>query len=124
MKLFVIGGVDYTTHITVPSYTVNQIDQYIEWQDATYKNHRYKARSTVSGNFTIYFDDVNEYLEFLGLVDKNRNSLGYIPDVELYCNNKDAVVKADVFLDMNPANDLPYFGTKSHSGYQITIQER
>lgn len=124
MKLFVMDGKDYTNNIKVPTYTVNQIPNYINWTDATYHNHRYLARKTVSGTFTIWFDIPEDYFEFLDTVRNNTNTLGYIPNVEVYCNNINNVVVADIFLDMNPANDLPYYGAKPHDGYQVTIQER
>lgn len=124
MRLFSINGVDLTNHITVPSYSVNQISSYINWQSASYVNHRYVTRKVVSGTFTIYFDDPSEYFEFLDLINRNTNTLGYIPGVEVYCNNIKDIVTADIFLDFTPVNDLPFYGAKQHDGYQITIQER
>lgn len=123
MRLFSINGEDLTQYITVPSYNINSKDIYTAWVDANHVTHRDVTRTKVSGKFTMLFDEHNEYFEFLELIKKHKGAGGYIP-VSLYVNNLNTVVNVDVFMDMEPANTLPYFGIRKYDGFEVSIEER
>ena len=123
MQLFNIAGVDLTKHITVPSYEVNQEDEYKKWTDANYIEHRECFRKRISGKFTMKFLDKARYFEFLELLETNREVGGYTP-ASLYVNNLNKVVATNVFISIAPANTLPFFRNESYKGFTVTVKER
>ena len=72
--LFKIGDNDYTNHITVPSYKVNREKEEEEWVDVTKTKHKEIVRTTVRGDFDIYFDDINELYAFLDDIENNTTT--------------------------------------------------
>ena len=124
MYLFSINGIDYTSHITVSNpYTVNKEDVYEEWTDANYKKHKELLRSRVAGSFTMLFNDPNEYLSFLSLLNEMKEADGTTL-ASFYCNNIDDVVTSRYFITCTPANEMPFMGVKSISGLSITVEEQ
>ena len=121
--LFMLNGVDYTSHIKVPSYSVNKEDEYEEWKDANYRNRKEFLRSRVSGSFTMHFTDPNEYLEFLASLNELKEADGTTL-ASLYSNKTDEVVTSKYFFTYTPANEMPYMGIKSTSGLSITVEEQ
>ncbi len=123
MQLLNINGIDFTHFITVPSYKVNRQNEYIEWQDANFIVHRFLTRTRVSGTCTMMFDDKDEYYTFLDTVEENKVTAGYIPGCTIYCDNIHETVLADLYIDLDPPEAVPLFGSK-HEGFEITITER
>lgn len=123
MELFILDGIDYTNHITVPSYNVQSEPIYDEWEDATYTKHKDLKRWQVKGSFTIYFDDTNEFNAFLASLINLRGTDNYIPAV--FYDNRTMSQKDSKFeISISLANDRPYYGVKKHSGYNVTIEEQ
>lgn len=123
MRLFSINGKDLTHYITVPSYIMNSKDVYNEWVDANGLTHRDVYRTKVSGKFTMLFTDHDEYFDFLKLINEHKGTGGYVP-VSLYVNNLNTIVNTDVYIEMEPANTLPYFGINKYDGFEVSIVER
>lgn len=124
MQLFNIAGKDFTTFITVPSYLVNQDGEYIEWTDGNYKKHRYLTRSKVSGSFTMLFNNVNDYYNFLNTINEKKTAGGYIPGCIVYCNNIMRTENVDLFIDFSSADIIPVIGTNDNEGFEVTIEEK
>lgn len=123
MQLFKIGSKDFTSKITVPSYNVNGLPNSKEWKDGNHKTHRDVYGYKLKGNFTIYFDDSDEYFEFMSLIRDNTTKDGFI-EVTLYDNTRNEEITTEVILSTAPANSLPYYGAKKHDGFNISIEER
>lgn len=125
MKLFVLNDVDYTQHILMPTYKVQEEDVYKTWEDATYTTHKRLLRQRMKGTFTIYFDDNDELDTFL---DTLRNleladSDNYA-EAELYDNRGRTLKKSKYSFKIALVNNRPYFGNKKHDGYEVTIEEK
>lgn len=125
MELFILNDVDYTKNILMPSYKVQRQPVTKEWEDATYKKHKDLLRWRLEGSFTLYFDDVSEFQSFM----TNLNNLrlisldNYIP-ATLYDNDKMEQVTSYFDIKITLSNNLPYYGTKKHDGYEVEIEEK
>lgn len=121
--LFKIGDNDYTNHITVPSYKVNREKEEEEWVDVTKTKHKEIVRTTVRGDFDIYFDDINELYAFLDDIENNTTTGNYV-HAFVYEQKRRELVESDYYIDFKLQNDKPYYGVKSHSGFTVSIEER
>ena len=123
MQLFNIAGVDLTKHIMVPTYEINQVDEYKKWTDANHIEHRECFRKRVLGKFTMKFLDKDNYFEFLELLKKYKEVGGYT-STSLYVNNLNEVITTNVFITITPTNTLPFFRNESYKGFTVTIREQ
>lgn len=127
--LFKIGSganaADFTRHIVVPTYTVNKLDVYEEYEDGNYIKHHTIKRTKITGNFTMNFASVAEYEQFINALASAKNSVEGYYTVSLYANNYAQLYNnVNVYLSFAPANDLPFLGLKKTNGYQIQVEER
>lgn len=121
--LFKIGDNDYTRFITVPSYKVNREKETEEWTDVTKTKHKEIIRTRVKGDFSMYFDDVEELYSFLDDVENNTTTGNYV-HAFVYEQKSREVVESDFFIDFSLINDKPFFKVRSHSPFTVTIEER
>lgn len=125
MPLLTIGIHDYTQCIKMPTYKVNEIDVYNEWTDANGTNHRDVYRTSIEGSFTLWFDDIELYEQFLNDISENvsKTTEGF-NILSVYVNNKNKLARGYFYLDIQIPNVVPYFGSKTHDGFEVTIKER
>lgn len=121
-ELFRIFDKDFTKYITVPSYAINSQSSYEEWQDGNGVTHRVHIRDRISGSFEMYFDNLDDYYEFLDYVNESRQDEGY-NSVSLYVNNYHEVAEADVYIKVEPANFEPKIN-EQHDTVSVEIEER
>lgn len=122
MRLFKIGGTDYTRNIVVPSYTINRLPSYTEWEDGFLRTHRDVNRYNIGGSFAVDFMTKEAYLAFLNHLQTAREEDGAIT-CELYCNNENAVYTARCFIDVAPTGTLPLIGREKHDALNVTVME-
>lgn len=121
-ELFRIHDVDFTGHIQMPSYTINSQPIYEEWQDGNGIYHRDIVRRRISGSFTMWFNDLSEYYEFLDYVNDSEETGGYC-NISLYVNNLHEVADLEAFISLEPANTEPTM-SQQHEGFTVNIEER
>ena len=115
---------DYTSNITVPSFTINKKPEYVEYEDCNYVTHREIARAAkISGSFTLYFQTYADIQAFFLNVENNTLSDGSV-HCKIWVMNLMTVKDAYLYLEYAPANTLPYFGAKDYDGFQVTVTER
>lgn len=123
MELFILNEKDYTSHIVVPSYKVQSEPVTKTWEDTLYKNHKDLLRWRVKGSFTIYFDDITEFHEFLDELENLRGNDNYT-EATFYDNRRHAQHESRYEIKITISNNLPYYGIKSHDGYDVQIEEQ
>lgn len=125
MQLFVVANKDFTRHIKVPSYKVNDDDVYEEWEDSNYNTRREVTRTRVSGDFTLLYDDIYELDDFFDTINtlKANSDSGAI-EMTVYCNNTHSVKTVTAFIKYEPANEKPLFSREKVSGFSVTIKEQ
>lgn len=123
MEQFILNDIDYTTHIVVPSYSVQSEPVVKQWEDATYTNHNDLLRWRMTGSFKIYFDTNEELDDFLDTLNNLRGVDNYIP-ATLYDLRTHSQKTSRYNIKISLSNDRPYFGNKKHDGYNVTIEEQ
>lgn len=123
-RLFIVGGVlDLTEHITVPSYKVNLLDGYEEWTDNNKVTHRDIVAQKAQGTFSLRFEALEEYLTFIATMKELKKSNGSY-DCSVYCNNTLEAYNIEMFVDFDPANVMPFIGSKDYEAIEITVTQR
>ena len=128
-SLIVLKGngseLDLTTHIPVPNYQVNNIRNYEEWKDASYVIHRQLTDEKIEGSFTLKFNSIQDYEEFVSFYMNNRDLNTGAILCDLWIDNEHVLkVNKSVFLDFEPQNDLPLMKDNKSEGFTVTISER
>ena len=125
MQLFVVDEKDFTHHITVPSYKVNDDEVYEKWTDANYSDHREITRHKVSGSFKVLYDVIEELDDFFDTIEdlKAESDDGSI-EMTVYLNNKHTTKTITGFISYTPANEKPFFQREKVSGFEVKIEER
>lgn len=119
--LFSINGIDFTRHITAPSYEVNEESVCNEWTDANKVDHRDVIRTRVSGSFDVIFDNEPDLNTFINMVnDKDKSDR---VEATVYVNNKMTTVTKKFFIDFKPVNSIPFFGRKEFETTTVEITE-
>lgn len=119
--LFSINGIDFTRHITAPSYEVNEESVYNEWTDANKDTHRDVIRNRVSGSFDVIFDNEPDLNTFINMInDKDKSDR---VEATVYINNKAVVATKKFFIDFKPKNSIPFFGRKPFETATVEITE-
>ena len=121
-SLFVVNGVDVTTHITVPSYKVLEYTIGEKWTDANEVDHKDVIRKRAKGSFTVLFNDITEYTNFLSLIEDNTTTGDYII-ATVYLNNKNTTKTGNFFIEMEPQNEMPFMGCREVEGFDVNIEE-
>lgn len=124
-ELLIIAGKDFTKNISLGSWKVNEFPVYSEWEDYAKIKHKHHHRDRVSGSFKLFFNKVEEWEEFLRIINENTNKAGYI-QAQVFINNKNIFTDPKYFfIEFDPSNYKPHmkFG-KSYDGIDITIEER
>lgn len=121
--LFKIGDNDYTQFITVPSYKVNREKEEVEWVDVTKTKHKEIVRTRVVGDFSMWFDDIDDLYRFLDDIENNTTTGNFI-HAFVYEQKRRELVESDFFINFTLINDKPFFKVKSHSPFTVSIEER
>ena len=91
--------------------------------DIDYTNHTDLLRWRMKGSFTIYFDDIPEFNEFLDTLNNLRGIDNYT-EATLYDLRTRTKKTSRYMFTISLVNNLPYFGKKKHEGYEIQIEEQ
>ena len=136
-SLFVMGGVDYTRFITVPSYKVVSKPVTKGYEDITQTSHKQFVRNKISGSFTLKFfsdssyDDVSthrsaieNFQNFFDSYNRLKSANGLIT-ITVYVNNLNVTKEIQAYMEMEPADTMPYMDTsKSYDGFDVTITQK
>lgn len=137
MELFKMGvgddAIDFTTNITVPNFKVNRKPVTEEYTDLNYVVHRETVRQRIEGTFTLKFYSMEDetvngvvlhgYKTFVDCFNNSLNGEGAVK-ATVYANNMLKAYEGEFYLDFQAQNTIPFFGSKSYNGFDVTIKER
>lgn len=120
-----LNTLDLTQYITVPSYKINKRPVFTDWQDGDLKNRQVVHRYCAEGSFTLLFNNIEDYQEFLEFyIDARNDDNGDgCVQVWMYINNTNEVANTFVHMDFEPSDTMPFMGTKEIDGIEVTIKE-
>lgn len=123
MELFTLGYKDYTRNILLPTYNINEFPVSESWQDANGVTHSTTFRTKISGSFTMVFDSLSDYYNFMQELDTVRSaSENYYNITSLYITNRNRI---DTSINMM-INMTPILNPKARGGIEelaITLEE-
>ena len=122
--LFIVAGVmDLTNFIVVPSYQVNMLDVYDEWDDNNKVHHRDLTAQKAKGSFQVKFETLEQFQTFM-IVMKDYKKQNRAYDCSVFCNNMLSTYNIEMFIDFEAANVMPYIGAKDYDPIDITVEQR
>ncbi len=123
MELFTLGYKDYTRNILLPTYIMNEQPVSESWQDANGITHSTTFRTKISGSFTMVFDSLTDYYNFMQELDAVRSQEeNFYTVTGLYIVNRN---RLDVGKKMM-INMTPVLNPKARGGIEalaITLEE-
>ena len=104
MELFLLGFKDYTRKILVPTYNINLAPVSETWTDANGRLHSTTFRTKISGSFTMKFDSLTDYHNFMQELQAVRSdSENYYTLSGLYVVNRNYIApNVNVIITMDP----------------------
>lgn len=99
--VFKIGNTDYSKHVIVGTYNVNNNSICKEYTDAGLVSHKVKIRDKVSGKFDMYFKTIEEYDAFVSDVKAQTISNQTVP-MYLLVNNTNEYVTQRMYIKFEP----------------------
>ncbi len=124
LPLFIVAGVlDLTQFIEVPTYKVNLKDGYDEWTDMNKVDHHDINKQKAEGTFSVKFQTLEEFQTFLIVMKDYKKSNGAY-DCSVYCTNQLTTINAEMYIDFDPPNVMPYIGYKDYDSIELTVSQR
>ena len=121
--MFMIDTTDYSHRVVAENYKVSSKPEYELWTDANGREHRSKYRSRVSGTLEMKFLSINEYQDFVTLLEsKQAADLTY--PLTVYDNIKEESVEITGFIDYDPTRYRDPAWADMVERLEITIREQ
>ena len=123
MELFTLGYKDYTRNILLPTYTINLEPVSETWTDANGRLHSTTFRTKISGSFTMQFDSLTDYYNFMQELQAVRSDEeNYYTVSSLYITNRNYLAtNVDMIINMTPV-----LNPKARGGIEaltVTLEE-
>lgn len=96
--MFMIGTTNYSHRVVAENYKIGSVPEYELWTDANGKEHRSKYRSRVQGTLEMRFLSINEYQDFVAVLDSAiQSDLTY--SITVYDNREEEEKEITAFID-------------------------
>lgn len=123
-SLFKIGTTDVSNNIVRGSYMVNRIDVYKTYEDANGATHRRFIRKKMTGTLQMFFKYMEDYADFVELVETNKSATTYAVVCTLYDNYSGELYTVNAFIDFQPTITQDAGLREYMQVLDITIEER
>ena len=121
--MFKIGETDLSNKVIAEGYTVGSEAQYTAWTDANGREHRSVFRHQISGTFTMYFPEIEDFDAFCLLVEANRANDTSLP-CTLWVNNLNGTRTSDFYIDFDATRYRDAKWADMVGKVKISIKER
>lgn len=123
-SLFKISTTDCSDNVVRGSYNVNRIDVYKTYEDANGVIHRRFIRTKIAGSFQMFFKFMDDYSDFVELIEDNKSATTFAVPCTLYDNYSGEVYTVNAFIDFQ-ATITQDAGLREYMQVlDITIEER
>lgn len=99
--MFMIGTTNYSHRVVAENYKIGSKPEYEPWTDANGKEHRSRYRNRISGTLEMRFLSINEYQDFIHLLESTQASDLTYP-MTVYDNIREEEVEITGFIDFEP----------------------
>ena len=121
--MFKIGNTDLSDKVISEGYTVHNVPQYTAWEDANGHEHRSVYRERISGNFTMYFPDIDDFDTFC-LLYENAKANDTSVRCTVWVNNLNGNRTSDFYIDFDATRYRDAKWVDMVGKVKITIKER
>lgn len=124
MSIFKIGSFDMSPYIIQGRYTVNELEDYTEWEDALNITHRRVIRKRLEGSMAVKFVRVGDYERFIAAYNAAKTSNRTV-NCSAFVNNRNEMQNnKNLFLDFEPTKNRNGSGRPLYDEFEIEIRER
>lgn len=121
--MFMIDTTDYSHRVVGENYKISSKPEYELWTDANGREHRSRYRYRVSGTLEMKFLTINEYQDFITLLEsKQANDLTY--PVTVWDNRSEQEVEITAFIDFDATRYRAPAWEDMVERLEITIREQ
>lgn len=99
--MFMVGTEDLSGRVVAENYKIGTKPEYDLWTDANGREHRSKYRERVQGTLELKFLSINEYQDFVFLLENNVNTDLTYP-ITVYDNISEQEKEIVGFIDYEP----------------------
>lgn len=99
--MFMVGTEDLSGRVVAENYKIGTKPEYDLWTDANGREHRSKYRERVQGTLELKFLSINEYQDFVFLLENNVNTDLTYP-MTVYDNISEQEREIVGFIDYEP----------------------
>lgn len=121
--MFMIGETDYSHRVVAENYKISSKPEFELWTDANGKEHRSKYRSRVSGTLEMRFLTINEYQDFVTLLENTQDDDLTYP-MTVWDNIKEQETEIIGFIDYDPVRYRDPAWADMIERVELTIREQ
>ena len=122
--LLKIGSTDVSANIVADSYSVYNQPVYKVYEDANGVTHKRFIRNKIAGSFEMFFRSMQNYTDFMDLIDTNTSSSNFSVLCTVYDTKRDDVYTINAFIEFAPTIALDGTLTEYMKVLKIDIEER
>lgn len=122
--LLKIGNTDVSANIVADSYSVYNQPVYKVYEDANGVTHKRFIRNKIAGSFEMFFRSMQNYTDFMDLVDTNTSSSNFSVLCTVYDTKRADVYTINAFIELAPTIALDGTLTEYMKVLKIDIEER
>lgn len=123
-NLFIVGDKNYTKHIIVGTYAINNKPVYKTYTDSNGHTHRFKIRDKVVGSFEIFFKTAEEFNDFSADIKDNESDVNFSIPVTVTVNNTGEEKLINAYVEYEPTRYLNGIREDYFEKFKVTIEER
>lgn len=121
--MFMIDTTDYSHRVVAENYKISSKPEYELWTDANGREHRSRYRYRVSGTLEMKFLSINEYQDFITLLEsKQAADLTY--PITIWDNRAEQEVEITAFIDFDATRYRDPAWADMVERLEITIREQ
>lgn len=125
MIMFKINNKDYSSNVLADSYVMNRQDVFKAWNDGNGTENRQVIRQRVMGNFSMFFEEMSKYEEFLAdleaSTDERTKAIACTVSIN-YPRNEEVRIQA--FYSFEPVRTRNWCWQDAIKQFIVNIQER
>lgn len=121
--MFMIGETDYSHRVVAENYKISSKPEFELWTDANGKEHRSKYRSRVSGTLEMRFLTINEYQDFVTILENTQDDDLTYP-MTVWDNIKEQETEIIGFIDYDPVRYRDPAWADMIERVELTIREQ
>jgi len=121
--MFMIDETDYSHRVVAENYKISKKPEYELWTDANGKEHRSKYRTRISGTLEMRFLSINEYQDFVTLLEETQGDDLTYP-MTVWDNVGEQETEIVGFIDFDPVRYRDPAWADMIERVELTIREQ